>query len=297
LSKIRPDKVNFDTDDFVVEVETVSKKAVKSGEITEADLEKNRVDSAANEIIENAQKKADEIINQAKKEAESIKLQANDVLNSAQNDVQKELEGANQQKEEILNSAKAEVEKQRAESANLGYQEGYKDAEEKLYEDLEEKIHDFNKFLDLQYEIKNKILKSASKDIIDIISNISKKILIKEVDGAVIEKIIHKTVALLEKKENISIILSEKYAKLLYEFQKKSFSEETELHFEDFKQFENFEILYNPKLGDDTIIVENLKERFDASISSQLDIIIRDILENTANGQIEGLEQYGENEA
>ena len=48
-------------------------------------------------------------------------------------------------------------------------------------------------------------------------------------------------------------------------------------------------------LDDDTIIVENLKERYDASINSQLDVIIRNIYDNSQNGKLD-LEQY-ENEA
>ena len=91
--------------------------------------------------------------------------------------------------------------------------------------------------------------------------------------------------------------MSEKYAKLLYEFQKKSLGDDIEFNFEDFKQFENFNIMFNPKLSDDTILVENMKERFDASLNAQLDIIFRDILENTSNGQMEDIEEYGNDEA
>ena len=65
--------------------------------------------------------------------------------------------------------------------------------------------------------------------------------------------------------ENDRIILSEKYARILFEHQKESLNEEIEFNFEDFKQYENFDIVFNPELDDDTIIVENLKERFDAS--------------------------------
>ena len=46
--------------------------------------------------------------------------------------------------------------------------------------------------------------------------------LIKELDVQTIDKIIKNAINNLEKKENINIILSEKYAKLLFEFQKKS---------------------------------------------------------------------------
>ena len=56
---------------------------------------------------------------------------------------------------------------------------------------------------------------------------------------------------------------------------------DTDFNFEDFKQYQNFEVVYSPELEEDTIIIENLKERFDASILSQSEKIIREILEKT----------------
>ena len=117
----------------------------------------------------------------------------------------------------------------------------------------------------------------------------------KELDAKTIDKIIKETISLLEKKENITIILSQKYAKLLYELQKESLEKDVEFNFEDFKQYENFNVVYNPNFSDDTIIIENLKERYDASINTQLDVIIRNIYDNTQNGKLD-LENY-ENEA
>ena len=300
MSKIKPDKINFDKDDFVVEVDDSdgysSKSSKKNKKVTEADLERNRLEAMSSEIIENAQKQADEIIKKAEEEKNAIIKEAEGILNSSKEEAEKKLNSAEQEKQELLEGSKEEIEKQRTESANKGYEEGYKDGESKLYEELEEKIEGFDNFCKNQYEIKNKILKSASKDILDIITNISKKVLLKEIDGEALEKIIQKTISLFEKKENINIILSEKYAKLLFEHQKKSLVDGMEFDFKDFKQYDNFNILYNPKLSDDTIIVESLKERYDASISAQLDIIIRDILENTSNGQIEVTEQAEEDE-
>ena len=88
---------------------------------------------------------------------------------------------------------------------------------------------------------------------------------------------------MLEKKEEVNIILSENYARLLLELQNKSLNEdEKELKFEDFKQYQGFSIIYNKSFAPDTIIVENPKERFDASINTQLDNLIRDILENNS---------------
>ncbi|MBR3605200.1 MAG: hypothetical protein IKL52_04145, partial [Candidatus Gastranaerophilales bacterium] len=173
--------------------------------------------------------------------------------------------------------------------------EGHKDGIEHAQEELEGKIADFDNFCSNQYEIRDKILKSANKDILDLIINISKKILLKELDAQTLDKIIKNAISLLEKKENINIILSEKYAKILYELQQKKLGEEVEFSPENFKQYENFNVVFNPDFSDDTIIVENLKERYDASINSQLDVIIRNIYDNTQNGKLD-LEHYIEDE-
>ena len=167
---------------------------------------------------------------------------------------------------------------------------------EKIQEELEEKIETFNTFIKTRFELKEKILKSASKDILGIIVNISKKILEKEVDSQAIEKIIKKTIGLLEKKENATIILSEKYAKILFKVQNKSLDNEIETDFQKFRQYDGFDIIYNPKFDDDTIIVENIKERLDASVLSQLDIIVRDIYNNSKDGEINLDEYIKENE-
>jgi len=189
--------------------------------------------------------------------------------------------------------SKLEIEQEKVEAAKKGYEEGHNDGLVKIQEELEEKIASFDVFCQNQLDIKEKILKSTRKDVLDLILNISQKILLKEVDGNVIEKIIDKTLNLFEKKEDINIIVSEKYAKLLFELQEKSLDDEMEFNFNNFKQFKGFNIIYNPKFDDDTIIVENLKERFDASITSQMNVLIRDIYENANILELD-LEEYTE---
>ena len=295
MNRLKPDKINFKTNDFVVEIdneedineETVS-DIVQEEIPVENDAELIEAKSEADLIIENAKQEKEKILNEASTDCERIK-------NDAQNEANKIIDEANKQSQELLESSKAELEKQITASANEGYKAGYDDGLEKVKEELISKIEDFDKFCLIQTEIKNKILKSASRDILDIIINISKKILQKNVDSATIEKIILNTISLLEKKDDINIILSEKYAKLLFDLQNNSLAEEKEFKFENFKQYKGFNVIFNPKFDDDTIIIENLSERFDASINAQLDVIVRDIFEKTQNGKIEDIDKL-ENE-
>ena len=96
-------------------------------------------------------------------------------------------------------------------------------------------------------------------DIIGIISRVSKKVIQKELDFETLENVIKKTIFLLEKKENINVILSEKYANLFLEIQNKSLGEDKEFSLNELKNYENFNISCNPKIAEDTIIVEKLK--------------------------------------
>ncbi len=302
MSKINNNKINFDDDDFLVDFD-LNKKNSKKEEpkketLTQEELEHNRSLEQRQEILFGAQKEAQEIIEQAQKEAQEIlknaketsskeKEEIEELALSTKQDLEEEkekiLEEAKKEAQDLLTNSKEELENIRIKATNDGYQDGYQDGLGKIQEELEEKIQNFDKFLLIQEEAKEKLLKSADKDILDIIIAISKKILLKEIDGAILENIIKKTISMLEKKEEVNIILSENYARLLLELQNKSLNEdEKELKFEDFKQYQGFNIIYNKSFAPDTIIVENPKERFDASINTQLDNLIRDILENNS---------------
>ena len=318
MSKLKSDNINYN-DDFIVVESDVIEKEKTSGIFNEKKNVKKKENQEntkkAESIVNDALQKAGETVKQAEIEAKSIldnakKLtekdrediilkaqnEANNILNSASEQAKTIIEEANKQSKELLDKSKDEIEKARSDAANEGYKDGYQDAGQKIQEELEEKLLSFENFCKIQFEIKDKIIKSASKDILDIIINISDKILHKKTDADAIDKIIKTTISLFEKKQNINIILSEKYARLLYELQKKSLNEEIPFNFEDFKQYEGFEIIYNSKFDDDTIILENPKERYDASISAQMDVIVRDILENTKNGHLDSLNEYIEEE-
>lgn len=301
MSKIRADKIEYQEANFVVnlkpvceniEVENKEEEAEKKA-IAREKLLRNRLQN----MIEKANLEAQEIIEQAKNTAQNT---AQEIIEQAKNEAlelkQQIEQEALKTKEEMISTAQEEIEAKRIEQAKLGYEEGHKDGQEKIQEELEEKISTVDEFCKMQFELKNKILKSLKGDIIEIIENISNKILYKELNRETLEKIINKTISLLEKKEDINVILSKKYAQTLLEVQNKALGEDMELSFEDLKNYKNFDISYNPKISDDTIIVENLKERFDASIKAQLDIIINQIREKCENEELDLIEQELKNE-
>lgn len=309
MSRLNLDNINFEKSNFLVEIKEEKKEEDKKqkekkqekldsieleikNKMNEADLILNRAKDDAQVIVDEAKNQAQEILENAKAEVEQTKVEliqkATDEANSI---IETAKETSRKENEELIQNSKEEIEKERIEITKKGYEDGYQDGLAHIQEELSEKIKNFDEYCKNQYTIRDKILKSANKDILDLIINISKKILLKELDFNTLDKIIKNTISLLEKKENINIILSEKYARILFEHQKESLSEEIEFNFEDFKQYDNFDIIYNPSFDDDTIIIENLKERYDASINSQLDVIIRNIYDNSQNGKLD-LEQY-----
>lgn len=316
MSKLKLSEINFNEDEVLVEVEVEQKKEAliqaqqKTDEAElymqkkvqqahdeaqkiydEADLLLNRARDEAQGIVDKANKEAQDIKEKINLELEQTQAKKEEIIEQANLEAQKILDeaqvSAKNNSEELISKSKEEIEAQRVETIKNAYDEGYKDGLEHIQKELEEKISDFDEFCSLKYIVRDKIIKSANKDILDLIINIAKKVLLAELDGNKIDKIIKNAISLFEKKENITIILSQKYAKLLYEFQKKSLNNEIEFNFEDFKQYENFDIATNPDFDDDTIIIENLKERYDASINSQLDVIIRNIYDNSQNGKID----------
>lgn len=302
MNKIKSDNINFDNDNFIINIdinnalqEEPAAEQREDEEIQRRNLILNRAKEEAQNIINEAQEKINNTISSSNKKAQEIideaKIEAQKIIEDAKKEALNIEENAKKEAQELLLNSEDELEKIRIQATKDGYEDGHKEGLEKIQEEMEEKVEAFSKFCFENTEIKNKVLKSASRDILEIITNISKKILYKELNASILDKIIKETVSKLEKKENVTIIVSEKYAKLLFELQKKSLGDDIEFKFEDFKQYDNFNLIYNPKYSDDTIIIENFKERFDASIKAQLDVIIRDIYEKTKNGQLD-LEQY-----
>ncbi|MBR2069259.1 MAG: hypothetical protein IJ877_05800 [Candidatus Gastranaerophilales bacterium] len=294
MSKLNSDKIKFSENGFLV---NVSEAEFGDNQISKQDLMLNRAQDEAQQEIEKAKQIASEIIEQANIEAEnksqeiinSAQIEADKILKEAQETAENIMQEANANKNELMVNAQSEIEKSSQEGAKKGYEEGYQDASMRFFEENEEKIKAFDEFCSKQNIVRDKILKNASREILNIIENISRNVLLQELNAEMLEKIIKNTIVHFDKKENITIILSEKYAKLLYELQKKNL--DIELNFEDFKQYRNFNIIYNKELPDDTIIIENLQERFCASIEAQLNKIIREIHEKTKNGSLE-IEEY-----
>ena len=216
----------------------------------ENDMQKKRTS-----IIERTKSEAQEILNSAKKQAESIVASAT--------------EDAKIQCEQIIENAKKE-------GFQTGYDEGYKEGWGQIEQELKDKIINVDNFAKTTFEIKKRIIKSAHKDIIELVKLISEKVCQKsfEKDDKVLFEITKTAIELLKEKECINIIVNPKMANKIWEISDNLKSE--------IQGLENIKITEDASVGTDGTIVEGVKNRIDSTIENQIKTLV-DEMYNTLN--------------
>ena len=201
-------------------------------------------------IIEKANQEAQKIIEDAKLQAQQI---INDAVFEAQN-----------QCDEIKENAKNE-------GYQAGYDNGYIDGTNQITQELTDKIINVDNFTQSTFEIKKRIIKSAHKDIIELLAIISDKICHKklEQDEKIFEEITKSAINLLKEKENINIIVNPKMAQKIWEI--------SDTLKETVQGLENIKILEDSSVGVDGTIVEGVKNRIDCTIQNQIKVIIDEL--------------------
>lgn len=201
-------------------------------------------------IIEKANQEAQKIIEDAKLQAQQI---INDAVFEAQN-----------QCDEIKENAKNE-------GYQTGYDNGYIDGTNQITQELTDKIINVDNFTQSTFEIKKRIIKSAHKDIIELLAIISDKICHKklEQDEKIFEEITKSAINLLKEKENINIIVNPKMAQKIWEI--------SDTLKETVQGLENIKIIEDSSVGVDGTIVEGVKNRIDCTIQNQIKVIIDEL--------------------
>lgn len=235
MTRIKSDNIQLGGA-FVVPIE----QSAHSKKIQEAiDKEKeiiNRAEQSANEIIANAQKQAEDLIETAKNEA--------------------------------LGKVDEITQQAHQEGFDSGYQEGF----EKITEEMQEQVISVNNFAQSTFDIKNNILKSAHKDIIQLVIEIAQKVCSKtfELDDNVLKEITQNAIQSLKEKENITIIVNPDMAEKIY-----SISEELK---EIIPQLDSIKIIEDNSVSPDGTIVESPLSRVDSRITSQINEIAEKLM-------------------
>ena len=163
--------------------------------------------------------------------------------------------------------AQEEYDAIKQEGYEAGFAEGLKAGQEKFENDAEEALKSLETLAASSFEMKHDIIKSAEKDIVELINAIALKVCGKSVDDNLLYKITAETIMQLPDKESITLIVNPKLIGRV-----SSFSERFKYEIPNLK---SIKILEDPALSEDGTIVETLTTRVDARISTKIGEIVQ----------------------
>lgn len=289
MSRIKSDKINLGTSvvvDFFSNQEP--EEQLVSQEQEEERLLLSERESKINLMEREAEAKVQKMLDEAAREAQNILESANIEAQGLKNRAQELLDCAAKKGDEILDEAKIEAQKiketaqQEAlgiketasqEGAKEGYEAGYTDGCEKIRQELLQKIIAMDEIAKNAFEMKNKIMSSSKREIVELVLMIAKKVCIDSVDKNALIHLVNESVKFLSDKENIELILSEKYARLLNEILNNTLNSDTAQTEIDIDKLRSIKLSYNSKMSDDTLIIQTPKERLDLGFETQLNQI------------------------
>lgn len=272
LSRIKSDKVNLSPSIVVDFTQIEQQNALEIEEKPDELLIKRE------NILEKARLEGEKIIELAKEKAAQIEAQANIDIESAKEKANIIIENANKEAETISKNSVDEIEtlKQNAieEGQKQGFDEGFKQGFDEIQEKLKNKFYQMDDIAQNINLAREKFLNSSKAEIVNLVLLIAKKVCINSVDKNAVFNAVSFALNLLSDKEQIKITLSKSYADMLNELlSEQNPDEENKINID---KLQNIKIDYDFDLPLDTILLENPKERLDASFSSQLDVIMRE---------------------
>lgn len=223
--------------------------------------------------LEEIREKSQEIIANAQKIANE---KANSIIDKAAEEASNIIEAAHVKAQQILVDSEVSVRNAQEEGYQLGQKNGYDDGFRQVYEDLNEQIKSVDLIAESSFKVKQEIILSSEKEILELAITISEKIL-KEylmVKPETILGIIRAGISNLKDKEEVKVIINPAHAASLYEME------------EDFKNtvkgLKSIRIIEDRTVPYDGIMIESADSRIDASVSSQIEQITKEILKEAS---------------
>lgn len=292
MSRIKSDKVNLvktivvDFKEALKQEQELENKKIaqeKSQQaLKDAQVILDEAKAQASTILSLAQKKADEMTQNASLELQNAQDEAKRILDEAQENSQKIIEETKTQAGITLDEANKQGLKE-------GFEAGYQDGLVQIKEDLKQKALQLDEIIEGGFKLREELYQASLNEIVKLVLEIAKKVCITSIDDKALLGVVQKTVSFLTQKDDVSLILSEKYSQMLNGILSGAVLDDEIANEDKLKEFQNFKIQTNSKLQDDTIIVETPKERLDASFSSQLNKIVDEFL-----NKLEGANQDDE---
>lgn len=253
----------------------ITNKNVKIGEnyvlpLTQRSISKYeaKVESLLNDVEEEKQR----LLEEARIEAENIKTRAElsvkeaqtnaeSIVNNAKNEALNIIKQAEEEREKINNETQA-ISKQ---AYDEGFEQGHAAGLEKFKTDSLECIKSLDTLAASSFEIKQNIVKSADRDIVELVIAIARKITERSFDEDMLKEITLSAIAQLKNKEEVTIIVSPKLVENILKLSE-NFKQEV-------SQIKNIKIIEDSALSADGTIVETPLSRVDSRVSAQIDEI------------------------
>lgn len=196
------------------------------------------------------------------------------IISNAENKSQIIVQAANTEADKIIVDARAkaqdEYESVKQQAYQEGFQQGIKDGLEQFKKDAQESLQSLDVLAKSTFEMKHNIIQSATVDIVELITEIAKKVCQANFDSDMLFKITTETINLLNNKESITIIVNpslvENITKLLPSIK------------QHIPKLQSVKITEDASLSSDGVIIETLDTRLDSRISSQITEIARSML-------------------
>lgn len=223
------------------------------------------------------------------KETALAQSQAQEIIEDAKRKANAILTEANKKGHEIIETSKAqalsEVDAIKQQAYNEGFEAGKEQGHTEIVNELTDLVNTVNDFAKAQFNIKQNITKSSQKEIVELVIEIARKVCSKslELDENILLELTKNTIKNLKDKENITIIVNPEMAEKIY-----AISEEMKTLI---PQLESIKIIEDNSVSPDGTIVESPLSRVDGRISSQINEIANSLLTKIETTQIEDLEQ------
>lgn len=197
------------------------------------------------------------------------KNQANEIIANAQAEAKKILEEVALNSQEIFKQSQEE-----------GYKAGYDAAQSQAFNDMTNQINSIDLLAKSTFKVKKEIILSSEFEILQLSITIAEKIIKQqlEINPEIVLNIIRAAINELKDKEEVKIIINPLHTENLY-----NFSDELKKSVQGIK---NIKIIEDKTVPPDGIIVESVESRIDASLSTQIAEITRQLLDEATNTPI-----------
>jgi len=200
--------------------------------------------------------------------ASESEIEAQNIINAAQQEAARIIEEAKAKSEELFNQAQEE-------GLKFGQAAGYDDGIQQLQTNFINQIKSVDIIAKSAFAVKKEIILSAEQEILQLSIAIAEKLIRQqlEIHPETILNIVKTAINQLKDKEEVKVIVNPAVTNYLYEFS------------DDLKQsingLEKIKITEDKTIPPEGVIVESLESRIDARLESQIDEITKTIMKES----------------